>query len=61
MRDSFKNGLDRLAEEYGRADEALNFIATAVGLDGNISREKLNAVSGLIDACGEDAPVINEI
>lgn len=61
MRDSLKNGLDRLAEEYGGADEALNFIATAVGLDGNISREKLNAVSGLIDACGEDAPVINEI
>ena len=61
MRDSFKNGLDRLAEEYGRADEALNLIASAVGLDGNISREKLNAVSGLIDACGEDAPVINEI
>ena len=61
LRDNLKNRLDRLIDEYGKADDALNVIASAVSLDGNISRDKLDAVSALIDACCTDAPVISDI
>lgn len=61
LRDNLKSSFDRINGEYGRADDALNFIASAVGLDGNISRDKLDTVSELIDACCIDAPVISDI
>lgn len=61
LRDNLKNRLDRLIDEYSKADDALNVIASAVSLDGNISRDKLDAVSALIDACCTDAPVISDI
>lgn len=61
LRDNLKNRLDRLIDEYGKADDALNVIASAVSLDGNISRDKLDAVSALIDACCTDAPVISDM
>lgn len=61
LRDNLKNSLDRLIDEYGKADDALNFIASAVKLDGNISRDKLDAVSALIDSCCTDVPVISDI
>ena len=61
LRDNLKNRLDRLIDEYSKADDALNAIASAVSLDGNISRDKLDAVSALIDACCTDAPVISDM
>lgn len=61
LRDNLKNSLDRLIDEYGKADDALNFIASAVKLDGNISRDKLDAVSALIDSCCTDVPVISDM
>ena len=61
LRDDLKNRLDSIIEEYSKADAALNVIASAVSLDGNISRDKLDAVSALIDACCTDAPVISDI
>lgn len=60
LRDSLQSSLDTMIAQYNDADDALNFIASAAGLDGNICRDKLDTVSELIIACTADAPVISE-
>ncbi len=61
FRDSLLSGLNEVIPLYESADDALNKVASAVGLDGNICRDKLDCVSELIDTCLTDAPVISDI
>lgn len=61
LRNTMQNDLEQITALFISADEALSAAASAVGLDGNISREKYEATASLTDACRSNAPLLSQI